>query len=292
MPLQLFDAMGREGFEEVVALHDGASGARALVAVHDSQVGPAFGGIRRWTYEAESGALLDALRLSRAMSRKCALLHLPAGGGMVVLLDGEGLDLVAEGSARLSWGESTDRIVISGSSDVTLLSSIRGALLRLKEDLFSSQEAFVFGGDKRELFERRLLLIEHEIDGLLKRRINYTVKEGESGRVLDYTGILNEKENQIVELEKKIQNLEERLRRASKREGELEDEIVRLKGALKAVSNPSLSRADLDKLLTGAVEYQALEEKFGKLRAQFAAVGGLVCSQFDRLRTSGARLDQ
>ena len=126
----------------------------------------------------------------------------------------------------------------------------------------------------------------------MKRRINYTVKEGESGRVLDYTGILNEKENQIVELEKKIQNLEERLRRASKREGELEDEIVRLKGALKAVSNPSLSRADLDKLLTGAVEYQALEEKFGKLRAQFAAVGGLVRSQFDRLRTSGARLDQ
>lgn len=56
----------------------------------------------------------------------------------------------------------------------------------------------MFGGDKRELFERRLLLIEHEIDGLLKRRINYTVKEGESNRVLDYTGILNEKENQIV----------------------------------------------------------------------------------------------
>lgn len=207
-------------------------------------------------------------------------------------LNGEGLDLAAEGSARLSWGETTDRIVISGSSDVTLLSSVRGALLRLKEDLFSSQEAFVFGGDKRELFERRLLLIEHEIDGLLKRRINYTVKEGESGRVLDYTGILNEKENQIVELEKKIQNLEERLRRASKREGELEDEIVRLKSALKTVSNPSLSRADLDKLLIGAVEYQALDEKFNKLRAQFATVGGLVRSQFDRLRTSGARLDQ
>lgn len=38
---------------------------------------------------------------------------------------------------------------------------------------------------------------------------------------MDYTGILNEKENQIVELEKKIQNLEERLRRSSKRESEL-----------------------------------------------------------------------
>ena len=40
---------------------------------------------------------------------------------------------------------------------------------------------------------------------------------------MDYTGLLNEKENQIVELEKKIQNLEERLRRASKREAELEE---------------------------------------------------------------------
>ena len=107
MPLQLFDAMGREGFEEVVALHDGASGARALIAVHDSQVGPAFGGIRRWTYEAESGALLDALRLSRAMSRKCALLHLPAGGGKVVLLDGEGLDLEA---AYRSIGRAVERM--------------------------------------------------------------------------------------------------------------------------------------------------------------------------------------
>lgn len=44
-----------------------------------------------------------------------------------------------------------------------------------------------------------------------------------TGRVLDYSLLLNEKENQIVELEKKIQNFEEKLRRAVKREGELED---------------------------------------------------------------------
>jgi chromosome segregation ATPase len=62
---------------------------------------------------------------------------------------------------------------------------------------------------------------------------------------MDYTGILNEKENQIVELEKKIQNLEERLRRASKRENELEDEIVRLRGALKAVNNANVTKADI-----------------------------------------------
>lgn len=53
----------------------------------------------------------------------------------------------------------------------------------------------------------------------MKRKINYSVKDAQGGhRVLDYTILLNEKENQVVELEKKINNLEERLRRASSRE--------------------------------------------------------------------------
>jgi hypothetical protein len=61
-------------------------------------------------------------------------------------------------------------------------------------------------------------LLEGEISGLMKRKINFgTLDSIEGGRVLDYSNILNEKENQIVELEKKIQNLEEKLRRASKR---------------------------------------------------------------------------
>jgi leucine dehydrogenase len=93
MPLQLFDAMAREGFEELLALHDSESGMRALLAVHDTSRGPAFGGIRRWSYSVESTALMDALRLSRAMTRKCVLLDLPCGGGKIVMLDREGLDL-------------------------------------------------------------------------------------------------------------------------------------------------------------------------------------------------------
>ncbi|MAE45918.1 MAG: leucine dehydrogenase [Planctomycetes bacterium] len=93
MPLQLFDAMAREGFEELLALHDAKSGMRALLAIHDSSRGPAFGGIRRWSYAVNSTALMDALRLARAMTRKCVLLDLPCGGGKVVLLDQEGMDL-------------------------------------------------------------------------------------------------------------------------------------------------------------------------------------------------------
>lgn len=63
----------------------------------------------------------------------------------------------------------------------------------------------------------------------MRRRIEYSIGNAETGeRVLDYTNLVNEKENEIVELHKKINNLEERLRRASLRESELENRIVDL----------------------------------------------------------------
>jgi len=92
MSVHILDAMAREGFEEVVALHDRRSGLRGFLGVHDTVRGPAFGGIRRWTYRDEREALLDVLRLARAMTRKVALLDLPAGGGKIVLLEREGVD--------------------------------------------------------------------------------------------------------------------------------------------------------------------------------------------------------
>jgi hypothetical protein len=73
-------------------------------------------------------------------------------------------------------------------------------------------------GNQKDEFHKRLLLIESEIDGLMKRKVNATTSDS-TGRVLDYDLLINEKENQVVELEKKIQNLEDKLRRAVKREG-------------------------------------------------------------------------
>lgn len=61
------------------------------------------------------------------------------------------------------------------------------------------------------------MLLEGEIDGLMKRKVNASTADM-TGRVLDYDLLMNEKENQLVELEKKIQNLEDKLRRSSKRE--------------------------------------------------------------------------
>ena len=64
-------------------------------ASHDSTQGPAFGGLRRWSYLDEDQALRDCLRLSRAMTYKCALAGLPAGGAKLVILDRPELDLAA-----------------------------------------------------------------------------------------------------------------------------------------------------------------------------------------------------
>ena len=205
-------------------------------------------------------------------------------------LNGEGLDFSAANTVNLSWDRIQDKVVVDGGSDLVQLSALRGALLTLKDDFFTGRESITINGDRRELLDRRLLLLEHEIDGLLKRRIIYNNKE-ESGRVLDYTGILNEKENQIVELEKKIQNLEDRLRRATKRETALEEEITRLKTTIRAFNNPNLQRKEIEELLLGSREYHLLEEKYNGLRTQLSTLGGLIRTQFNKLRSSNIRFD-
>ena len=65
---------------------------------------------------------------------------------------------------------------------------------------------FVISGNEKDEFNKRLLLLEGEIEGLMKRKVNASTSDN-SGRVLDYDLLMNEKENQLVELEKKIQNL-------------------------------------------------------------------------------------
>jgi leucine dehydrogenase len=105
--VHILDAMAREHFEEVIALHDRKSGLRAFLGLHSTVRGPAFGGIRRWAYGDERRALLDCLRLSRAMTYKCALADLPAGGAKVVLFDQPDLDL--EGAYRY-LGEVVERM--------------------------------------------------------------------------------------------------------------------------------------------------------------------------------------
>lgn len=82
-------------FEQVEVLTDPASGLQAVLAIHDTRMGPAFGGIRRRAYGSLEEATRDVLLLASAMTWKCAMAGLPAGGGKLVLVDHGGLDRTA-----------------------------------------------------------------------------------------------------------------------------------------------------------------------------------------------------
>jgi leucine dehydrogenase len=107
MAVHLLNALAREGFEELIALHDRRSGLQGFLAIHDTSAGPAFGGIRRFAYSNETRALVDCLRLARAMTTKCCLAGLPAGGAKLVVLDQPNIDW-DRGYAYL--GEVTERL--------------------------------------------------------------------------------------------------------------------------------------------------------------------------------------
>jgi leucine dehydrogenase len=78
--------MRSEGHEEVVFVNDAPSGLRAIIAIHDTTLGPALGGTRMWNYAGEDDALNDVLRLSKAMTYKASLAGLDLGGGKGVIL--------------------------------------------------------------------------------------------------------------------------------------------------------------------------------------------------------------
>ena len=84
--MQLFDYMGEYGYEQMVMCSDPASGLKAIIAIHDTTLGPACGGTRIWPYGSEEEALQDALRLGRAMTYKSATAGLSLGGGKGVII--------------------------------------------------------------------------------------------------------------------------------------------------------------------------------------------------------------
>lgn len=84
--MNLFGMMANYDYGEVHFARDAATGLRAIVAIHDTRLGPALGGCRFLRYDDEADAVLDALRLARGMTYKAALAGLPHGGGKSVLL--------------------------------------------------------------------------------------------------------------------------------------------------------------------------------------------------------------
>lgn len=84
--MNVFGLMESYDYGEVHFARDAASGLRAIVAIHDTRLGPALGGCRFLHYAKDEDALVDALRLARGMTYKAALADLPHGGGKAVLM--------------------------------------------------------------------------------------------------------------------------------------------------------------------------------------------------------------
>jgi leucine dehydrogenase len=84
--MDLFGHLKAYDYGEVHFTHDKATGLKAIVAVHDSRLGPALGGCRFLPYDTDEEALVDALRLARGMTYKAALAGLAHGGGKSVLI--------------------------------------------------------------------------------------------------------------------------------------------------------------------------------------------------------------
>lgn len=83
---EIFDEMGRKSHEEVAFCNDPDTGLQAIIAIHDTTLGPALGGCRMWNYKSEKDALNDVLRLSRGMTYKAAVANLNLGGGKAVII--------------------------------------------------------------------------------------------------------------------------------------------------------------------------------------------------------------
>jgi leucine dehydrogenase len=86
MRVDVFGLMASYDYGEVHFERDAATGLKAIVAIHDTRLGPALGGCRFLPYARDEDALVDALRLARGMTYKAALADLPHGGGKSVLI--------------------------------------------------------------------------------------------------------------------------------------------------------------------------------------------------------------
>jgi leucine dehydrogenase len=81
----IFETIANSAHEQVVFCQNKDVGLRAIIAVHNSVLGPALGGLRMWNYKNEAEALNDVLRLSRGMTYKAAVAGLNLGGGKAVI---------------------------------------------------------------------------------------------------------------------------------------------------------------------------------------------------------------
>ena len=79
--MEFVEFMQANGHQELAVWTDTRVGLKAFIAIHDTTLGPSLGGTRIWPHPTDEAAIMDVLRLSKAMSYKSAAAGLPLGGG-------------------------------------------------------------------------------------------------------------------------------------------------------------------------------------------------------------------
>jgi leucine dehydrogenase len=90
--MQSFEILEKYGHEQVIYCSNKESGLKAIIAIHDTTLGPAIGGTRMLNYSSDEDALKDVLRLSRGMTYKAAVAGLNLGGGNSVIIGDPNID--------------------------------------------------------------------------------------------------------------------------------------------------------------------------------------------------------
>jgi leucine dehydrogenase len=82
----VFAQVARYDHEQILICQDNHTGLKAIIAIHNTVLGPGLGGTRMWNYATEAEAINDALRLSRGMTYKAAISGLNLGGAKAVII--------------------------------------------------------------------------------------------------------------------------------------------------------------------------------------------------------------
>lgn len=90
--VELFGCFEKEPYEQLVYAYDQKTNLKAIIAIHDTTLGPALGGTRMWAYTTEEEALNDVLRLSKGMTLKASAAGLNLGGGKAVIIGDSSVD--------------------------------------------------------------------------------------------------------------------------------------------------------------------------------------------------------
>ena len=106
--MSFYDLKDFDDHEQVSFFRDPGSNLTAIIAVHSTALGPAVGGCRMWTYESDTAAITDALRLSRGMTYKNAMAGLNFGGGKAVIMADSRTDKTPE--LFKSFGQFMNRL--------------------------------------------------------------------------------------------------------------------------------------------------------------------------------------